>query len=225
MAPETQDWSTFGTYASAFAGDAGAMQYVGVFAAHAYGGSPHTVDAVEETGKPVWQTEVSVDGALDVGIDTALEVALMVHDSIVDGRVSAWHYWWIHRNSSQETNSALVEAGQLTRRAWVLGNWSRFVRPGAIRVDATSRPQSYVHVTAFIDPISNQVAIVAINEARYALEQRFAIGGGTVAELTPWLTSADVALTPQSPVVVTDGAFSVTLPARSVTTFVGTAAL
>ena len=74
----------------------------------------------------------------------------------------------------QRTNSALFEAGQLTRRAYVLGNWSRFVRPGALRVAATEAPQGYVHVTAFIDPTSNQLAIVAVNEARYELEQSFA---------------------------------------------------
>ena len=224
IAPESQDWSSFSRYASAFAADTGAMQYVGVFAAHNYGGSPHTVDAVQATGKPVWQTEVSDSMPLDVGMGSALKYGLMIHSNLVSGRVSAWHYWWIRR-STEQTNSALIEAGQLTRRAYVLGNWSRFVRPGALRVAATAAPQAYLYVTAFIDPTTNQIAIVAINDAQYALDQAFSIGGGTVAELTPWLTSADVALTPQAPVAVSDGTFSVTLPPRSVTTFVGTAAL
>jgi glucuronoarabinoxylan endo-1,4-beta-xylanase len=224
MAPETQNWSLFGSYAGAFANDAGAMQYLGVFAAHNYGGSPHTVDAVQATGKPVWQTEVSDSMPLDVGMGSALSYGRMIHDNLVSGRVSAWHYWWIRRGADV-TNSALIEAGQLTRRAYVLGNWSRFVRPGALRVAATAAPQAYLYVTAFIDPTTNQLAIVAVNDAQYDLDQAFVIGGGAVAELTPWLTSADVALTPQSPVAVSDGMFSVTLPARSVTTFVGTAAL
>jgi glucuronoarabinoxylan endo-1,4-beta-xylanase len=221
MAPETQNWSLFGQYARPFAADSGAMQYVGVFAAHNYGGSPHVVDEVRSTGRPVWQTEVSDSTPLDVGMDSALKYGQMIHANLVDGNVSAWHYWWIRRTN--ETNSALMEEGQLTRRAYVLGNWSRFVRPGAMRVGATPQPQAYVYVTAFIDPGTSQVAIVAGNAAQYELDQEFTIAGGSVAEVTPWLTSASVALAAQPPVSVTGGNFSVTLPARSVTTFVGTA--
>ena len=200
MAPETQNWTLFGSYASAFANDAGAMQYLGVFAAHNYGGSPHTVDAVQATGKPVWQTEVSDSMPLDVGMGSALKYGEMIHQNLVAGRVSAWHYWWLRRRTDQSTNSALLEAGQLTRRAYVLGNWSRFVRPGAMRVAATATPQAYVYVTAFIDPTSDQLAIVAVNDARYALDQGFTIAGGTVAEVTPWLTSARRCARPQAPV-------------------------
>ena len=116
-------------------------------------------------------------------------------------------------------------AGQLTRRAHVMGNWSRFVRPGARRVAAPAAPQAYLYVTAFIDPTSRQVAVVAVNTAGYELDQRFTIAGGTVGEVTPWLTSESAALQSQPAVPVVDGGFTVTLPARSVTTFVGTAAL
>ena len=37
----------------------------------------------------------------------------------------------------------------------------------------------------------------------------------------PWVTATSQNLQAQSPVSVTDGAFTYTLPARSVTTFVG----
>jgi len=225
MAPETQNWGLFDSYASAFAADAGAMQYLGFFAAHNYGGSPHTVDAVQATGKPVWQTEVSDSTPLDVGMDSALKYGEMIHRNLVAGRVSAWHYWWLRPTTDESTNSALLAAGQLTRRAYVLGNWSRFVRPGALRVAAAETPQAYVFVTAFIDPASRQLAVVVINKAAYQVEQSFTIAGGAVDEVTPWLTSAGTALQSQPAVLVIDGGFTVKLPARSVTTFVATAAL
>jgi glucuronoarabinoxylan endo-1,4-beta-xylanase len=225
MAPETQNWTLFGSYAGAFANDPGAMQYLGFFAAHNYGGSPHTVDAVQATGKPVWQTEVSDSTPLDTGMGSALKYGEMIHQNLVAGRVSAWHYWWLRPRTDQSTNSALLEAGQLTRRAYVLGNWSRFVRPGAVRVAADATVQAYVYVTAFIDPASRQLAVVAINKASYELEQSFTIAGGTVDAVTPWLTSEGAALQAQPALPVVDGGFTVTLPARSVTTFVGTAAL
>jgi glucuronoarabinoxylan endo-1,4-beta-xylanase len=106
-----------------------------------------------------------------------------------------------------------------------MGNWSRFVRPGAVRVAADATAQAYVSVTAFIDPASGQVAVVAINKAAYELEQSFTIAGGAVDAVTPWLTSDSAALQSQPALPVVDGGFTATLPARSVTTFVGTAAL
>ena len=149
----------------------------------------------------------------------------MIHDHLVFGDVSAWHYWWL--KDTAPDNGALMNAGQLTRRAYTLGNWSRFVRPGFVRVDATPNPQFEVFVSAFAgptsgDPTSGRVVIVAINQNTVDAEQAFSISGSVLpAVVTPWITSATLALWPAPAVPVTDAAFTFTLPSRSVTTFVG----
>lgn len=225
MAPESKDWSTFDSFAVAFAADASAMNFMGPFAAHAYGGTPHLVSAVQASGRHVWETEVSdrqgTSGQVDVGMDSALRVAQMIHANLVSGEVSAWHYWWIHRGSGRD-NSALVEAGQLTRRGWAMGNWSRFVRPGFVRVGAMVDPQAIQKASAFVDPAAGTVVIVVINPASVAVAQDLTVTGGTLGTATPYVTSTDLALAAQDAVPVVDGAFSFTLPARSVTTFVAT---
>jgi glucuronoarabinoxylan endo-1,4-beta-xylanase len=233
MAPETANWSHFDAYADAFAGDASAMQFLGPFATHSYGGTPHTVAAVQATGRPVWQTEVSdPNKTLDAGIGSGLAVATMIHDSLVSGQVSAWHYWWINPgsatppdkpdNSALTANNVLTGNNALTRRAYVLGNWSKFVRPGFVRVSATDAPQPNVLASAFTDPVGGRVVIVAVNlsTADKAQDVTIAGAGAGAGSATPWLTSADVALAAQPPISLTDGAFSTTLPAKSVTTFV-----
>ena len=78
-------------------------------------------------------------------------------------------------------------------------------------------------MTAFLDPASGRIVVVAVNQKSNDLEQDFTIAGGTVTELTPWLTAEGTNLQAQGAVSVVDGKFTAMLPARSVTTFVGTA--
>jgi glucuronoarabinoxylan endo-1,4-beta-xylanase len=221
LAPETQGWNSLASFADPILADPGAASYVGILATHDYGsGFPFVYPAA---GKPVWETEV-YDPAKqsDPGIDSGLTVAKMIHDHLVVGEVSAWHYWWL--KDTAPDNGALMNAGQLTRRAYALGNWSRFVRPGFVRVDATPDPQYGVFVSAFVnpDPASNRLVIVAINQGSVDAEQVFSISGSVLpAAVTPWITSADLALAPAPAVPIADATFTFTLPGRSVTTFVG----
>jgi glucuronoarabinoxylan endo-1,4-beta-xylanase len=225
MAPETANWGSFDGFASTFAADSSAMQYLGPFATHAYAGTPHTVAAVAATGRHVWETEVSdPNKTVDTGMGSGLWVATNIHQSLVNGQVSAWHYWWINPGSAD--NSALTSkdaasgTNLLTRRAYVMGNWARFVRPGFVRVSATPDSQSSVYTTAFSDPASGRVVIVAVNINESDAAQDFTVAGAAVDVATPWVTSDTLALAAQTPVSVVAGAFSYTLPARSVTTFV-----
>jgi glucuronoarabinoxylan endo-1,4-beta-xylanase len=224
MAPESKDWTSFAEFALPFASDPAAMAFLGPFATHAYGGGPRVVNNLQATGKPVWQTEVSDPKAMpfDAGMSSALVVAKMIHDSLVGGGVSAWHSWWINPGSATNPdNSGLTGMGALTRRAWVMGNWSRFVRPGFVRVAAEPPvPQTSMYVTAFQDPATGRAVIVAINTADAAHDQVFTIAGASIAELVPWVTSDSLTLAAQPAVPVVDGSFTITLAARSVTSFV-----
>jgi glucuronoarabinoxylan endo-1,4-beta-xylanase len=231
MAPETQGWDQFARYAGPLMADPGAVALMGPLATHHYAGAPSVFAPAAAAGKVVWETEVS-DGttynANEAPINDALRVAKMIHADLADGNVSAWHYWWLMPSGTTSGFSSLAlpqDSTTLGLRAWALGNWSRFVRPGFVRVAATESPQQFVSVTSFTDPASGQFVIVALNEVGYDLDQQFTITGGTTDALTPWVTSATQTLAAQAPVPVVDGAFSVTLPAQSVTSFVGTVTL
>jgi len=173
----------------------------------------------------IWETEVSDDKVnknLDTTIDSGLRTAQMVHDNLVLGGVSAFHYWWLMPSGTSGGNGALTANNTLLPRAWALGNWSKFVRPGFVRVAADPLSQEYVYSSAFLDAAGGRFVLVVINQAYFDVDQDFAITGGTVATLTPWLTATGQNLVAQATVPVTDGGVSVTLPMRSVTTFVGT---
>jgi glucuronoarabinoxylan endo-1,4-beta-xylanase len=224
VSPETGNWNSFDGYATALAADPYAMQYVGPLATHDYGGAAHVVPGLT-SNQTVWETEYSDQSkTLDPGMGSGITVAKNIHENLVEGQVNAWHNWWINPGAMPMDNGALTQNGVLTRRAYVIGNWSRFVRPGFLRVSATEAPQDYVLVSAFRSPGGDTVVIVAINSAGYPLGQTFTVAGAALGQVTPWLTSDTVALAAQPVVSLTDGSFSYTLPAESVVSFVGTVA-
>jgi glucuronoarabinoxylan endo-1,4-beta-xylanase len=223
MAPETQGWDQFRRFADPLMADAGAVARMGPLATHHYAGAPYVYEPAAAAGKVIWQTEISDDDVkvADAGIDSGLRVAAMMHDDLVSGGVSAWHYWWLVPGSDDNGGLVMKTTNMLATRAWVMGNWSRFVRPGFVRVAVTPLAQSYVHLSAFKNT-DGRMVVVAVNQGYANVAQDFTIAGGTVAQLTPWVTSATQKLAAQAAVQVADGAFSVMLPARSVTSLVGT---
>ena len=80
-------------------------------------------------------------------------------------------------------------------------------------------------ISAFNDTNSGLFAIVAVNtNGSTAISQTFNLNNfPIVTSVTPWITSATLSLSNQSPVAVSGSSFSYTLPALSVVTFVGQA--
>jgi glucuronoarabinoxylan endo-1,4-beta-xylanase len=220
IAPETIGWDSIRAYGDRLLEDSAARAYVGAVATHSYGGTAFAYATPSEHEAQFWQTEMTDPGPVDTGMGSGMRVAKTIHEHLTVAGVNAWHYWWL-LPSSTESNSPLAIDNQLTRRAYTLGNWSKFVRPGMTRIDATASPQSRVYVTAFRDPEGERFAIVAINEGRSDVSQTFVLSGATVSEVVPWVTSSSLALAEQPAVVLDGAAFSFSLPASSVTTFVG----
>jgi glucuronoarabinoxylan endo-1,4-beta-xylanase len=67
---------------------------------------------------------------------------------------------------------------------------------------------------------NSHFVIVAINSNTYATALPISIENATVTSLTPYQTTASGGLAAQSAVTVPGGAFTATLPAQSITTFV-----
>ena len=81
---------------------------------------------------------------------------------------------------------------------------------------------STVHVVSFVNPTDKTVAIVALNDDTNALQVSFFVGGTAwPASVTPNVTSDSLILAAGTAIPVTAGRFSSSLPAQSVTTFVG----
>src|SRR5208283_1884455 len=121
------------------------------------------------------------------------------------------------------TNEGLYQCDTCTTpaaRLWTMGNWSKFVRPGWVRIDTGSgNPQSGVYVTAFNNG-TTQFAIVAVNNNSSTTSQTFNLANFPVGMnvVIPYVTSASGGLAVQSGVAITGGSFTYALPASSVVT-------
>jgi hypothetical protein len=153
----------------------------------------------------------------------------LIDNRIAVANANAYLYFALIGTTSSNlglTSSPTVPAsGTVAKRAYVFGQYSAFVRPGFFRIDTTHIPQSGVAVSAYQDTGSGKIAIVATNYTAGALTQGFSvINGPSFSSVTPFVTSPSLSIAAQSAVSVSGNFFSYSLPAQSVTTFVGTSA-
>jgi glucuronoarabinoxylan endo-1,4-beta-xylanase len=127
------------------------------------------------------------------------------------------YIWW---KTIGNANGLLNAAGVLQPRAFVLAQFSRFVRPGDFRIDVSANT-SPLNISAFRNPGTGRFAIVAVNNTTLPVVQRFSLAGLTASSVTPWVTSEAQALEPQAPLAVSAGTFTYVIPSLSVITFVG----
>jgi glucuronoarabinoxylan endo-1,4-beta-xylanase len=216
--PEVASWGNAWDFTSTILGDSAAAPFVDIVAAHQYGG----VSAPQITTPAIWETEQSSFEGFDPSIGNALMVAQWIHDSITIGNVSAWHYWWLMGiNADDEGLIGYSHNTQITKRLYAVGNFSKFVRPGFVVVGVTGGPGG-VSMTAYKNPSTGAFVIVAINQNGSDVPMTVTLNGLSATSVTPWVTSDSSNLVQQSGVTVAGGNFTATLPASSITSFVGT---
>ena len=194
---------------------------VNIIAGHNYdGASAAPYPLGQNQGKHLWETEVSSFEAFDASMTNGLKWAQKINDWMTIASANAWHYWWLIDGNS-DNEALLGPSGQTTKRLYVMGNYSKFVRPGYYRIGTSASPVGGVSVSAYKDPSTGKFAIVAINQNASAVTLDFALNGFTANAVAPWVTSASLNLVQQTSITVGGSAFVATLPAASVTTFVG----
>ncbi len=112
----------------------------------------------------------------------------------------------------------MKEDGTMSKRGAMMSHFSKYVRPGYVRVDATKNPNTNVYISAYKG--DNKVVIVAINKGTATVSQRFVLQSGSVSGLSTWVTDSSRNLAAGT-VNASGSSFTAQLPAQSVTTFVG----
>lgn len=224
MIPESSQWY-FAKFSEAALADPKVNADIDIIAAHGYASpnpkGPPTITGLN--GQHVWMTEVSSQSSTyDGGMSDALGWAAKIHSYLANAHVNAWIWWFLSDQpccGNGSDNGALTDInGNFPQRMWVTGNWSRFVRPGWHEVGVGKAGD--LLVTAFQDPINSHSVIVAVNSGSSPVGQVFRVGAGMGSSVVPYLTSRSSHLAVQSPLVISGGSFTYTLPASSVTTFV-----
>ncbi|HEX9059695.1 MAG TPA: carbohydrate-binding protein [Clostridia bacterium] len=193
--------------------DATASSYVSIVGGHLYGAQIKDYALAHTKGKEVWMTEYYDDGQ---DVTSALKTAKQIHDCLTVANMNAYIWWWVHDDNMGFIN----KAGAPQKRGYAVGQFSKFIKNGYNRVDATANPKSNVYVTAYKGD-DNKVVIVAINQGTSAVSQNFVLQNGTTSKVSEWVTDGSRNIAAGSDINVTNGSFTATLPAQSVTTFVG----
>lgn len=218
MIPESIHWANSNLYTTAM-NDTNVAAKVGIIGNHNYdgiaGGPPTgTPEAIPSYGKSLWETEVSNLTDDDPSIEDGVYWAGRIHLFMTVAQANAWHYWWLI--------PGLIDGmGNPAKRMYTIGNFSRFVRPGYHRIGASNTGSSLI--SAYRNDTNGQFAIVAINPYTSAVTQTFEVAGADIGTVTPWVTSLTLSLASGAAIPVSGSAFTNTIPAMSVVTYVGQA--
>jgi glucuronoarabinoxylan endo-1,4-beta-xylanase len=209
--PESQSFNT--SYSDPTLNNSTADSHITYIAGHLYGTNPFTYSNALSHNKHVWMTEHYYNGT-DIG--TCMTIAKEINDCM-DNQMSAYIWWYAFFSGA---GCDIVNGSSALLNGDVIGQYAKYVRRGYVRVNATYNPVGSVYVSAYTG--GGHAVVVAVNTATSSQSTKFTFSGGTVTELSPVVqTDASESLKTISNIAVSGDTFTTTLPAQSVTTFVG----
>jgi glucosylceramidase len=219
-----EGWLTGGQYIQAIMADPRAAADLAVASAHGYTAPP---SAPLTAGRPAWESEWAVfdpwDPAWDDGTDASgFTWAQHIMTALTSANVSAFLYWW--GASASTANSGLIrlqgDSYQASGRLWAFAAFSRFIRPGAVRIGAATEASSGLVSAAFLNR-DGSVVVEVLNPAATGTAVHIALRDlPRAGSATPYVTDAGDQVAAQPPVPVRGGQLVTSAPPRSVVTVV-----
>ena len=211
------------------AGPDPAINYLDTITGHGYNSAP---TYPLSTTKKTWLTEwADLTGDYtpftfydDGGPGEGMTWANHIQVAMRDAGTSAFLYWIGAENST--TNSALINLINNevvpSKRFWAFAQFSKFVRPGAYRIEAVSSDANLT-VSSFENHNGN-VATQLLNQGNEEVEVNVQIAGlKSGVAVKPYITNNEFDLEPLTPVLSGKcGSFQAHIPAWSMVSFVVT---
>ncbi|SFU56150.1 O-Glycosyl hydrolase [Pustulibacterium marinum] len=192
-----------------------------------------------------WQSEYSMlgDGYKDgkkgriSAIDCALFLAKVIHFDLTEANAGAWQFWNALEpgNPDFDTRYYLIALQpnethtngdfSVTKNLWAMGHFSRFIRPGMQRIaletglDANASAQELM-ASAYLNPETNEMVVVAINYSETAQTLKLDFQAEKYHLYDAYRTSAEENMNLSKIKNNEKIRKKVTLPKRSITTFV-----
>lgn len=206
---------------------AGADPYLAVITSHGYTSAP---GGALNTPHPVWQTEWSdLSGQWNTawysngGAGDGMTWANNIYTGLTTSNCTGYLYWVATQmyNQNGQVNEKLIQINAdnsfvVSKRLWAFGQFSRFVRPGAIRV-GTSGGGGNLKTSAFKNE-DGKVAVQVLNGGSSAAS--VSIKGVTGTAVQAWLTDNTHDLDKTTSQIASDGTVTGSVPARAMVSFV-----
>ncbi len=226
---DSMSWSNQGSMVGQIR-SAGAEGMLKAVTSHTYSGG---AGGAIGSRAPVWMSEqCDLNGQWSTGwysnggAGEGLTWANNIYSAVVNNNVSGYLYWEGVQWPNPNTNEKLIKVDNTTnsyevaRRLWAFANWSRYVRPGAVRV-AASGGGSGVRTAAFRNE-DGTVAVIAISSGGSAANVNVQISGGggvKAAAVQAFVSDNTRNCAATAATLVDDGSVSGSVAARSITTF------
>jgi hypothetical protein len=151
--------------------------------------------------------------------------------------LNGYFWWWPASNSGADGSNLIrlqntgtpqsgnpTETGQyrVFKRYYAIGNYSRFIEPGWVMIDADRSPAPDVIVTAYKDPASGNFAVVVVNRSAGTRNVTLHLDGfpARTGAVVPYRTSASENLRRLAALPAGGDTVTVELRGSSVTTLV-----
>ena len=121
-----------------------------------------------------WRTVMRTgDQANQSKVDTvrAMDVAYEMFRGLAIGNFNQYTWWYIRRcyglimekDFGNKLQVSQNEIGKVSKRGYVMSQYARFIRPGAIRVGATAKPEANLFASAYKSSEGDSVIVVLVN--------------------------------------------------------------
>ena len=209
MAPES--FNNNQTFTNAILNDAGAAANLDIVGGHIYGSGVVENTVAKNLGKEVWMTEHLDE---NTNYSDNLNTAIEIHNCLTVANFNAYIWWY-----GKRFYGPIGQDGLITKRGYVMSQYARFIKAGAVRAGTGTNSTSDVLVSAYKNSNGKKV-IVAINKGTSNVNQKITISDATLSSVVPYTTSLTQNAERGSSVAATNNSFTYLLPLQSITTFV-----
>ncbi len=226
-APESLNFNQ--TMTNAILSSDSAAAKIDIVAGHIYGGGLVKFPLAEQKKKEIWMTEYLLN--LNTGNSGApawstysenaiwaesIKMLGTVHDAM-SNNWNAYIWWYLQRfysfigDGEQNTTN-----GAVLKRGYAFSHFSKYVRPGFVRVGVDLPALNFLKVTAYKKDA--QTIVVIINPESFSVNNT-QLSGLVPKSVTSYTTSETVTMAKKTP-TVTDNAIELDMAPYSVTTLV-----
>lgn len=150
--------------------------------------------------------------------------ASTIHNALVNNNCSGYLYWvgtqWGNTNEKMIKIDDTTKDVQISKRVWAFAQFSRYIRPGAIRVSLAGAP-SGVSASAYVnDAGAGSLVVPVLNTGSGAQSVVLSVKGFVGGNVTAWITDNSHEMTSTPATLAADGTVSGNVPGRSFVTFV-----
>ena len=175
-------------------------------------GSGNYWRTVMYTGDQANQNKLDTVRAMDVGYE--------IHRALAVGNFNQYTWWYIRRcyglimekDFGGKLSIPTDEIGKISKRGYVMSQFARFIRPGAVRVGATINPEKELYASAYKSADGDSVIVVLVNrDYGKAKTVTINVPGAQIESFHVYTTSEAKNAKDEGEVEVKDGSATITM--------------